>query len=187
MPVVEHTDPDPDRKSPTLVNITDATRERFLERARKWSEEVKDISWDSLNEDGNRIAGKYGELIFHEVFGGTIDDDYEYDILLDGMKIDVKTSQISVTPLWHYNAVVPADKYRQDCDLYYWVSLYGVDSDDPFGKAWLCGYMEPDEFFEKASFTKQGDRLGAIPSPVNMYSVFYSQLRRRDVPEEIEI
>lgn len=37
MPVVEHTEPDPDRDFPVPVNIRDDTRERLLERARKWS------------------------------------------------------------------------------------------------------------------------------------------------------
>lgn len=187
MPVVEHTEPDPDRDFPVPVNIRDDTRERLLERARKWSEEVKDISWESLNEDGNRIAGKYGELVFHEVFGGTIEDDYDYDILYDGMKVDVKTSQRTAPAVWHNRAVIPAEKYEQDCDVYYWISVFGVDSEDPFGKAWLCGWMEPEEFFEKCRFTKKGDVLGVTKMPVNMYSLFYNELKHRRLPEEIEI
>lgn len=188
MPVVEHTDEAPDRAKPTPVNITDETRERFLEEAREWSEEVEEISWGAMDEDGNRTAGKFGELVFREVFGGTIDDEYDYDISYLDMRVDVKTEQVTVVPKWHFNAKIPDSKMRQDCDLYYWIAVYGADADEPFSKAWLCGYRQPDEFFEEATLKKRGEPDGnGFVFSVDTWRVNYSELRRRDVPEEITI
>lgn len=101
--------------------------------------------------ESNRI-GFLGEFAFLETIGGTRDHTYEYDIMYDDMKVEVKTKMRSVDPLPHYQADIFARNTDQDCDIYYFVSINSETE-----TVWMCGYLPPDEFYDRATFKEKGD------------------------------
>jgi len=172
----------------TEVTLQEDTRERFHTLARWWAEEVGSLRGSIEDGDGN-VAGRFGELVYREVFGGTIEDDYDYDILQNDVKIDVKTTRRTVPVQPHYNAVVANWNTEQDCDIYYFVSVLGEDAEEPFSKAWLCGYSTPDNFYTEAVERSKGDRDGyGFRFPAACYTLHYEEMRRRDdVDTEVTI
>ena len=76
----------------------------------------KTLKYDvSGNITVNRQAGCIGELACALYLGCELQHDYEYDILLKGWKIDVKTMKRGYDP--QENAAV-ANYHMQECDIY---------------------------------------------------------------------
>ena len=178
---------------PTEVFVTPETREKFREAADKWADELGDLHTAMKRNDESKSAGRFGELVFTEVFGGEIQDDYEYDIEYLDMKVEVKTAIRTVAPKPHYNANISDYSMGQDCDVYYFMSVLMGDVDEPYSKIWLCGYITPDEYKEKATFHKEGDVDPESPSgysfkfKADCYTLKYRELKRRDIEGSLEI
>ena len=69
------------------VKITDLMRQRSQEKA----EEMGSLNNSILNGSGN-YAGFLGEEIVNDYINGVIDNTYDYDIIKDGLKFDVKSN-----------------------------------------------------------------------------------------------
>lgn len=103
------------------------------------------------NGDGN-YAGIFGEMLFTKEIGGVRANTYDYDVIYDDTKIDVKTKRRSVEPEPYYECSIADYNTEQDCDLYYFVSvLYD------YSEAWLLGYKSPENYYEEAVFHEEGD------------------------------
>ena len=95
---------------------------------------------NSLLKGGGNIAGFLGEQIALEYLNGEWTNTYDYDIILqNGMKVDVKTKQTTVTPLPHYACSVAKLNTKQKCDAYAFVR---VTKD--FTKGWYLGIITKD-------------------------------------------
>lgn len=106
---------------------------------------------NSVKSGGGNKTGFLGEFAFLEAFGGERDHTYEYDIMYDDMKVEVKTKKRTVDPQPHYQADIFDLNTEQDCDIYYFVSINSEEE-----RVWMCGYLTPDEFYDRASFKKKG-------------------------------
>ena len=69
------------------------TNDMFL-TAREKAVEVGKLNNSILNGGGN-LAGFIGEQIVLNVLGGEWINTYEYDLIINGFKVDVKTKQTS--------------------------------------------------------------------------------------------
>lgn len=122
--------------------------------------------------DGN-LSGFLGEMIVANYLGINILDTYDYDMVKDGIKIDVKTKRCTTTPKPHYDCTVYGLNTTQKCDQYWFVRIL-----HDFSKAWILGYCGKKDFFEKCKKYKSGyvDKSNNYTIPSDSYNVLISQL-----------
>jgi hypothetical protein len=107
---------------------------------------------------GNK-TGILGELSVARYFGNDVAiraSTYDYDILIDGMKFDVKTKRRTVVAKPEYNAAIPEYQLKQKCDYYLFVSLR-IAGGLPAGIT-LCGWISKDDFVKKSKLVHAGSR-----------------------------
>jgi hypothetical protein len=173
----------------TQVNITPDTRESLLSKATDWAEDLGSLH-GSIENGGGNVAGRYGELVFTEVFGGTIADHYEYDIAYNGLSIDVKTKRRSVTAKPHYEASITDHNPDQDADLYYFMSVRCGDVATPYRDVDLLGYIEPEGYHTAATFHREGERDpdNGFTFSADCWNLPYDKLQRdTGLDETVEI
>ena len=130
------------------VNITQDMRDYAEQEALRMGKLNNSI----LSGKGN-TAGFIGELVAHQIFGGTIANTYDYDLILtNGLTVDVKTKRVTSAPRPHYECSVAAFNTKQQCDAYAFVRV-----DSKCKKAWFLGAMGKQEYFDAARFMKKGD------------------------------
>lgn len=107
---------------------------------------------NSITAGEGNLAGFIGEIVVARFLNARIENTYDYDLVLDGIKIDVKTKRTSVKPQLHYECSVAAFNTKQKCDWYVFVRVKNDDS-----KAWILGYLPKDEYYRSAKLLKKGD------------------------------
>ncbi len=125
-------------------------------------EEAKDLYnfkclKNSITNGESQVHGALGELIAmqvldlrdnHEDYVGH----YDYDLICNGKKIDVKTIKSNHEPKDDYNANISAFNHTQQTDYYLWCY---VSLDMTYG--YVIGYLEKDEFYRIAELKKKGE------------------------------
>ena len=138
------------------INITDD----MLIKARAKSVEMGKIHNSILRGRGN-MSGFLGEQIALNVLGGRWENTFDYDLVVDNLKVDVKTKQTSVMPLPHYECSIAKLNTKQKCDAYAFVRIL-----NDFSKGWFLGVLTKTEYYDKATFLTKGD-----VDPSNNYTV----------------
>jgi len=111
----------------------------------------------SITKGKGNLAGALGEVAsihYLKSKGYNIDDTstYDYDFIVNGSKIDVKTKRVSIPPQPHYRVAVSAWNTKQRCDYYFFAySLYDNS------KVYLAGYYQKMKFFQESLFKKKGE------------------------------
>ena len=110
----------------------------------------------SISKGWSNIYGAIGEVVIYDYFKNKTSVEfkstYDYDMIIDGYKVDVKTKQTTVTPQPYYFCSIAKFNTTQDCDYYFFCR---VKKD--YSSAWIIGYITPKEFYKKAVFKKKGD------------------------------
>lgn len=119
--------------------------------AYKKAEEMGTIK-NSIRVGKGNIVGFLGEIIFADYYGGMISNTYDYDVIINGVKVDVKTKETTVTPQKDYLCSIAGFNVHQKCDVYYFVRI-----NKGLTKGWLLGGMPKSEYFKKATFNRAGD------------------------------
>jgi hypothetical protein len=112
---------------------------------------------------------------------------YNFDLLKGEKKIEVKCKRRTVDPKPEYEVSIASTSVHQKPDVYAFVSItfkekrgkgksatyHGVES------IWLCGFMERDEYFEKARYMRKGqiDTSNGFRVHQNMYNLAISELK----------
>lgn len=170
-----------DRYYVTTVTVSDETRKDLLTKANDWADELGNLPGSIEDGDAN-TAGRYGELIFQEVFGGRIADHYEYDVVYNGLEIDVKTKRRTVKAKPEYEASIADWNPDQDADLYYFMSVRTGAVESPYRHVDLLGYIRPSEYHQKATFHEKGDEDpdNGFTFSADCYNLPYHELTRHD-------
>lgn len=129
------------------INITDD----MLVKAREKAVEMGKLNNSILNGNGN-LAGFIGEQIALFVLGGEWVNTFQYDLIVKGSKVDVKTKQTTVKPLPHYECSITEYNTNQDCDYY---AFTRVKKD--FSVGWYLGVIKKHHYFKKARYLKKGE------------------------------
>lgn len=115
---------------------------------------------NSIEGGKGNIFGAIGEIATQDYFlekGRSVDTNstYDYDLVVDGYKIDIKTTAtlVDLTPLPYYGAKVCHHNTQQECDFYLFVNVLRNLS-----KCWLCGYISKEKYYEIANFRKKGEK-----------------------------
>lgn len=133
----------------------------------KITEEMKKHAWQKSRQmgtlhnsimkgDGN-IAGFIGEEVANSIINGTINNTYDYDITSkSGIKYDVKTKRCTSEPKPFYECSVANFNTKQKCDRYAFVRVEYKNR--RWGRAWVLGWLEHDDYFSKAHKLTRGER-----------------------------
>lgn len=118
--------------------------------AKRKSKEMGVLNNSITNGNGN-VYGFLGELLVNAYIKGKSKNTYDYDIVKDNIKIDVKTKTCTSPPQPHYYCSVAAYNIRQKCDVYFFVRIM-----EDFSKAWILGGCSKDYFYKNAQLNKKG-------------------------------
>ncbi len=111
-----------------------------------------DLGFNSIQHGQGNLYGFIGEIVTNNYLKGKIENTYDYDIVFDKYKIDVKTKCCGSIPKTEYECSIAAYNTEQKCDLYVFTRV----SKD-LNKCWILGYISKNEFFDKARFCKKGN------------------------------
>jgi len=148
----------------------------MLLRARDKAKELGQLR-NSITKGAGNLVGFVGEEIAYAVLYKAYKrvrfvNNYDYDILVDGWRVDVKTKATSVKPLSSYQCSVSALNTKQACDVYAFVR---VKNDLTVG--WWCGNIAKDRFFNKAVFCKKGSDDNGYVFKSDCYNVPIKDLK----------
>ena len=109
----------------------------------------------SITEGKSQIFGAIGEMLIFNHFNDEciFESTYDYDMIVKGYKVDVKTKKVNTYPQDFHYASVSSFNTNQKCDYYFFCRVL---SDMSLG--YMCGYILKTEFYDKAVFKKKGDK-----------------------------
>lgn len=145
----------------------------MLNKAIARSEAMGELRKSITNGEGN-IAGFLGEEIFLKLHGGFTADTFDYDILLNDIRFEIKTKCCKSKPLPDYECTVSAYNVRQKTDYYSFVRL--LRDGDSFSKGYFLGCMSKCQFFNHAKFIDKGERDGGFVCKAACFNVFIKDL-----------
>jgi hypothetical protein len=107
---------------------------------------------NSIRQGQGNLIGFIGEIITSNYLSARISNTYDYDLLKDGQKIDVKTKSCTSKPLISYDCSIAAYNIKQQCDYYVFCRVLKDCS-----VCWLLGYYPKEEYYKSARFCKEGE------------------------------
>lgn len=123
---------------------------RQIALARKKAEAMGVLN-NSITKGKGNVYGFLGEILANVYIKGKVKNTYDYDIVKDNIKIDVKTKTCTSPPQPHYYCSVAAFNIRQKCDVYVFVRIM-----EDFSRAWILGGSSKDYFYRYAQLNKKG-------------------------------
>ena len=120
---------------------------------------------NSVTEGKSNIYGAIGEVMVFNYFKNTywkdrfdvkLENTFDYDLLINGKRIEIKTKKASNLPISEdYNVNIFATSMKQMCDYYF----FTIVTDD-FKLCYLLGYLRRFDFYKIATFAKKGQPDG---------------------------
>ena len=112
----------------------------------------------SGNNPLKRFAGYVGQVAAHKYFKGSENvDAFDFDILFEGLRVEIKTSCRSVPPLDTYIARVAGSNSSQLCDVYVFASAQCNNGKFSHG-CWLVGWITKEQMLSSMWFTAKGTK-----------------------------
>ena len=132
------------------INITD---QQIIEAQKLYN--FKALN-NSITEGESQIYGALGEVMVMDFLRSLNKPvkyigSYDYDLEINGKKIDVKTIKTDKEPTNDFNANISAFNTRQQTDFYLWCSVA-----ESMKYGYIIGYLEKDEFYRIAELKKKG-------------------------------
>ena len=130
------------------INVT----EEMIESCKEKAGNIGKLKNSITGGEGN-LSGILGEYIVHQHLPNSLwKNTYDYDLIEDGKKIDIKTKRSKYEPLEFYDVAIAETSLHQDCDEYIFVTIL-----NDMSKAWIVGGMKHKKYFEKARYMKKGE------------------------------
>jgi hypothetical protein len=123
----------------------------YMRRAREKASTVG-ILQGSITGGTSNVVGAIGEIIVADSIEAKQINTYDYDLVKDGVRIDVKTKRCNTKPLPNYDCSVALHGTKQDCDAYVFVRIL-----TDLSKAWILGGISKQSFYKKATLYRKGD------------------------------
>ena len=123
----------------------------IISRAKKKAATVGNLQ-GSITGSLSHVVGAIGEIIVADAMGANESNTYDYDLVRDGERIDVKTKRCNTRPFPHYDCSVAAHGTNQNCDSYVFVRILTDTS-----RAWILGSIPKPDFYTRATKYKRGD------------------------------
>ena len=90
----------------------------------------------SITEGRGNWAGFVGEMLVADYLGATLENTYDYDLIIDGIRVDVKAKNTTATPRLDYECSVADFNTKQKCDMYAFVRV-----DKEANTAWILSWF----------------------------------------------
>ena len=114
---------------------------------------------NSIMKGKSNKYGAIGEILAYDYFCKTkevvFESTFDYDMIVDGSTIDIKTKRTTVRPEPHFNCSISKHSTHQRCDYLFFVRVM-----EDMSKAWLLGQISRDDFYKKATFNAKGEKDG---------------------------
>ena len=123
----------------------------YMSRAREKASSVG-ILQGSITGGTRNVIGAIGEVIVADSINADEISTYDYDLVKDGKRIDVKTKRCNTKPLPNYDCSVALHGTKQDCDAYVFVRIL-----TDMSKAWILGGISKQNFYKEATLYRKGD------------------------------
>ena len=112
----------------------------------------------SITKGQSNIYGALGEVVVYDFFKGkgfdvSNNSTYDYDLIINNHKVDVKTKRTNVIPKDDYLCSISAFNTRQKCDFYFFLRI-----NENMQDCYLLGYKSKFDFYQEAIFNKKGDK-----------------------------
>ena len=107
---------------------------------------------NSITKGQGNVHGFLGEIITSKFLKSKLNNTYDYDIIHNNLKIDVKTKRVTTPPRDYYECSVASLNTKQLCDIYVFTRVL-----KDMTKGWLLGYINKKDYFDKAVLLKKGD------------------------------
>lgn len=129
------------------IDITD----NDIKEAKRLSHNMGTLQ-NSITQGQGNIHGFLGEIITSKFLKSKLNNTYDYDIIHNNLKIDVKTKRVTTPPKDYYECSVASLNTKQQCDIYIFTRVL-----KDMTKGWVLGYINKKEYFDKAIFLKKGN------------------------------
>ena len=101
-----------------------------------------------------------------------------YDVIWNGLRVEVKTKRRTRIPLnWYPASIAATSAHQKDgCDLYIFTTvLYPDGLDDAPSRVYFCGQISPAIFWDKAQFIRKGEAesFNGFKAHADMYNLPY--------------
>jgi len=101
------------------INIT----EEMIESCKEKAKNIGKLKNSITSGEGN-LSGILGEYIVHQHLPNSLwKNTYDYDLIEDEKKIDVKTKRSKYKPLEFYDVAIAETSLHQECDEYIFVTI----------------------------------------------------------------
>lgn len=131
-----------------IKNIPDKAIQIAQEKAKKLG-----VLKNSIEKGDGNVAGFLGQLLVRLYLNGEDDETYDYDVVKDKIRYEVKTKRCKFKPREDYTCSVCAKNARQDCDYYVFVR---VTYD--YKNAWILGKKAAKSYLKESLFCKKGEK-----------------------------
>jgi hypothetical protein len=147
-------------------------KNEWIEEAKKKAKDLGTLKHSFMKGDGN-IVGFLGEIVVANCLKAKIENTYDYDLIKNGLKIDVKSKRCNSIPKDHYECSIPAYNTKQKCDYYIFVRIYS-----DLTKAWILGLKKKTDYLKEAIFYKKGfvDETNGMQFKDDAYNLPISKL-----------
>ena len=126
--------------------------------AQKRRETMPDQIKNSIMSGERTFEGCLGEVIVAQYLNAKYITTYNFDLMHNGKRLEVKTKVRTVLPKTFYEVSIANYNTRQLCDNYIFVSLLSPpDKSKDYKVAHIVGYYPKETFFENAKFLRKGD------------------------------
>ena len=110
----------------------------------------------SITNGKSNIYGAIGEVVIYDIYKNidhniSFNSTYDYDLIINGYKIDVKTKRTTVIPQQNYLCSISAFNIKQKCDYYFFTRV-----NENLKHCYLLGYKKKSDFFNESIFNKKG-------------------------------
>lgn len=145
----------------------------------------------SITKGERNVMGTLGELCYITLLSHIYDledieyePNYNYDLRIGGVKVDVKSKQRTVAPQSHYAAsIVAYSKDKQLCDYYAFTTITVGKHDTDFKDFYFLGHIKKSDYFQRATFMRKGQSDGGnhhkgqeFKIRADCYNLNYSEL-----------
>ena len=106
---------------------------------------------NSITKGQGNLHGFLGEIITSKFLKSKLSNTYDYDIIHNNLKIDVKTKRVTTPPQDFYECSVACLNIEQLCDIYVFTRIL-----KDMTTGWLLGYINKKDYFNEAVLLKKG-------------------------------
>ena len=125
-------------------------RPDHIEEAQRRADEIGKLK-NSIEKGGGNIYGCLGEVVFAELMGIELNNTFDYDLIIGGLSVDVKSKHCTTPPRMEYECSVADFNTKQKCDYYVFVRVM-----KDLSKCWVLGKIKKEDYYKDAVFRKKG-------------------------------